>query len=213
MVKRVRSFILATVATISFCLAYGQEFTPVSDLSAIRKKLAEVSQNTVAIKSDFVQEKTLSMISEKITSKGFFYFKKENMVRLEYVKPFKYLMVINNGKMLIRDDEKSTQMDMHKNKVFQDVNNIIINSVKGNVFAGTDFTVTAFENATQLKLDMRPLSKGLKDFFQSIIIYINKKDYSAVKIVMNEISGDNTVISFTNKEINGKIDDALFAVK
>ena len=200
------------VLIISFRLS-GQAFTPVKDPSAVQKKLEAVSLSTTAIKSDFVQEKNLSMISEKVISKGFFYFKKDNQVRLEYTKPFKYLMVINNGKMLVKDDEKTTQMDMHKNKVFQEVNSIIINCVKGNVFTGTDFKVTILENPTQVKLEMRPVAKGLKEFFQNIVIYMDKKDYSAVRIEMNELSGDNTIISFTNKEINGKIDDALFAIK
>ena len=209
-IKRLLLFI--TVFTV-YTSIFAQTFIPVKDVTAIQKKLAQTSQSTVAIKSDFVQEKNLSMISEKVISKGYFYFKKDNRVRLEYTKPFKYLMVINNGQILVKDDEKSTQIDMHKNKIFQEVNNIIINCVKGNVFNGGDFTVSAFESPTQIKLEMVPVSKGLKDFFQSIFLFIDKSDYSAVRIVMNEISGDNTIINFTNKEINGKIDDALFAVK
>lgn len=190
-----------------------EQFTPVADATAVRKKIAEVSQNTVSIRSDFVQEKNLSMLSEKVISKGVFYFKKENRVRLEYVKPFKYLMVINNGKILVKDDEKTTQLDMHKSKIFQEVNNIIINCVKGSVVSGTDFSVMIFENPTQIKLEMQPVSKSLKDFFKSIFVFINTNSYTVDRIEMNEISGDNTIISFTNKQINGTIDDALFAVK
>ena len=121
--------------------------------------------------------------------------------------------MINNGQILVKDEQKSTQIDMHKNKIFQDVNNIIINCVKGNVFSGADFSVSVFESPTQVKLEMTPKTKGLKDFFQNIFVFMDKSDYSAVRIVMNEISGDNTIINFTNKEINGKIDDALFNVK
>ena len=59
---------------------------------------------------------------------------------------------------------------------------------------------------------MKPIAKGLKDFFSSISIIIDKKDYSVVRIEMNEVSGDNTIINFNNKELNGKIDDKLFSV-
>jgi len=152
------------------------------------------------------------MISEKVISKGIFYFKKDERVRLEYLTPFKYLMVINNGKMFIRDDEKSMHMDMHKNKIFKEINNIILNCVKGTVFSSTDFNVSIFENNTQVKLEMLPVAAGLKDFFKSIHVFIDKKDYAVIRIEMNEISGDYTVISFTNKEMNGKVSDDLFAV-
>jgi outer membrane lipoprotein-sorting protein len=133
-------------------------------------------------------------------------------VRLEYHQPFKYLLVINDGKILIKDDAKSTQMDMHKNKIFQEVNNIIISCVNGSAIGSTDFDIKMLENASQLKLEMKPIAKGLKDFFSSISIIIDKKDYSVARIEMNEVSGDNTIINFSNKELNGNMDDKLFSV-
>jgi outer membrane lipoprotein-sorting protein len=41
---------------------------------------------------------------------------------------------------------------------------------------------------------------------------IDKKDYVASTIEMRELSGDNTIIRFTNKELNIKIPDALFTI-
>lgn len=192
--------------------AKAQSFVPVKNETAMRQKIADIGKTTMAIKSDFVQEKNLNMLSEKIISKGVFYFKRENKVRLEYRQPFTYLLIINDGKLLIKDDAKSTQMDMHKNKIFQEVNNIIVSCVSGTAIGSKDFDVKMLENASQLKLEMKPATKGLKDFFSSIYIFIDKKDYSVVRIEMNEVSGDNTIINFTNKELNGKIDDKLFSV-
>lgn len=191
---------------------YGQAFIPVKEDAVIRKHFAEVSKTTTAIRCDFVQEKTLSMLSEKLLSKGTFLFQQTNKVRLEYKQPFKYLMVMNNGKVKIQDEGKTTQMDMHKNKIFQQVNNIIVSSVQGAALTNPDFIVSIAESSTQLKLDMKPVGKGLKDFFSNIVIFIDKKDYSVNKMQMNEIGGDNTTITFSNKEINGKIAEDLFAV-
>jgi outer membrane lipoprotein-sorting protein len=203
------AFLLFTLlATGSF----AQSFTPVKDDAAIRKKFTQVSKATTSIKSDFVQEKNLSMLSEKVTSKGIFYFKQKNMVRLEYTQPYKYLLILNNGKATIKDEAKTTQMDMHKTKVFQDVNNIIIDCVQGNALNNPNFKVTMYENAKQLELDMKPLAKGMKEFFANIVIFIDKSDYSVIKMQMNELSGDNTIITFTNKQINGNIPDAMFAL-
>jgi hypothetical protein len=60
---------------------------------------------------------------------------------------------------------------------------------------------------------MAPVTKGLKDFFNTINITVTKKDYAVTKIDMIEPGGDNTVISFTNREINNSIPDAIFAIK
>ena len=205
------NILIILLSLVSLC-SQAQAFTPVKDEAAVRKKFTEVSQATVAIKSDFVQEKNLSMLADKVTSKGLFYFKQKNMVRLEYTQPFKYLLVMNNGKVTIKDDAKTTQMDMHKNKIFQQVNNIIVDCVHGSALTNPNFQVKIYENTKQLKLDMKPIGKGLKEFFDNIVIFIDKSDYSVIRMQMNELSGDNTIITFTNKEINGKIADDLFSV-
>jgi len=207
-----RTVLICFFGGISASYSYAQTFTPVKDDAAIRKKFTEVSQATTSIKSNFVQEKNLSMLAEKVISKGVFYFKQKNMVRLEYTQPFKYLLIMNNGKATIKDEAKTTQMDMHRTKIFQDVNNIIIDCVQGKALSNPNFQVKVYESKNQLRLDMKPLAKGMKEFFDNIVIFIDKSDYSVLKMQMNELSGDNTIITFTNKEINGNIADNLFAL-
>ncbi len=207
-----KNSLLLFLLSFAFAGTYAQTFTPVKDEAAVRKRFAEVSQATKSIRSDFTQEKNLSMLAEKVVSKGVFYFKKANLVRLEYTQPFRYLLVMNNGKATIKDDSKTTQLDMHKTKIFQQVNNLIVDCVQGSALNNSNFQVKIYENATQLRMDMKPLAKGLKEFFSDIIIFIDKTDYSVNKMQMNELSGDNTVITFSNKKINGDIPDAVFTV-
>src|SRR5882672_833749 len=78
-------------------------YTLLANATAFKEQFAASSQKTNTIQSDFIQEKNLSMLSEKIVSKGKFWFKKENFVRMEYNQPFKYLMILNNGKVYITD--------------------------------------------------------------------------------------------------------------
>ena len=77
---KINTLLLFFTLISSCCIA--QSFTPVKDDAAIRKRFAEVSKSTLSIKSDFIQEKNLSMLAEKVTSKGVFYFKQNNKVRL-----------------------------------------------------------------------------------------------------------------------------------
>lgn len=191
--------------------ATAQSFVAVTDTAAIKTSIANATAGLKSIKSDFTQEKNLSMLAEKITSRGVFYYKQDK-VRLEYTQPFKYLMVINNGKIRIQDDAKTTQIDMHKNRLFQEINNIIIGCVSGSIMGGADFKVKFFSSSSQVKMEMIPVSKGLREYFSSINIFFQKTDYTVARIEMNESSGDNTIISFNNKVINGALADNLFAV-
>src|SRR5450755_3922296 len=94
-------------------------YTSVSDLPKFKEQFALASQKIQSIKSDFTQEKNLSMLSEKIISKGKFWFKKNNMVRMEYNNPFQYLVIINKNNVFIKDDQKENKISTGSNKLFQ----------------------------------------------------------------------------------------------
>lgn len=206
----------AHLFVFTFCfaaLALAQTFTPVKDAAALQKKIVEASGKITTIQCDFTQEKKMSMLTDKAISKGKFYFKKDSKVRLEYLVPVKNLIVMNSGKMMMKDDKKTQQMDMHRSKVFQQLNNVIVGSVNGSLFNGKDFSVSFSESNNQVRVELKPLSKMLKNFLSTIVLVLDKKDFTAVRIEMNEASGDNTILSFSSKQINGVVDDALFAVK
>src|SRR5437868_8656775 len=93
---------LAFILLSSTLFAQHTGYTPVTDTATFKQQFAAASQRVNSIKSDFVQEKNLSMLSEKITSRGKFWFKKDNMVRMEYSEPFQYLMILNKNDIYIR---------------------------------------------------------------------------------------------------------------
>ena len=76
-----------------------------------------------------------------------------------------------------------------------------------------NFSSVVYENDKQYLLELTPKIKAFKDFFKRINIFIEKKDYSVNKFDMIEPSGDNTVITFLNKQFNTNVTDADFMVK
>jgi outer membrane lipoprotein-sorting protein len=207
--------IILTFTALSFysALAFSQTFTSVKDTAAMRQKMNEAALRTLTIQCDFTQEKNMSMLSDKAVSKGRFYFMKEGKVRLEYMQPTFNLIVMNNGKLLMKDDKKTTVTDVHKNRAFQQLNNIIVGSISGNLFSNKEFTSKFFETTSQIKVELIPVNKTMRNFLSNIVIVMEKKDFTATRIEMNEPSGDNTILTFTSKEINKAIGDTLFAVK
>jgi outer membrane lipoprotein-sorting protein len=187
-------------------------YSQVVDISSFKSKFSETSQKTNTIKSDFVQEKNLSMLSEKIVSKGKFWFKKENAVRMEYTSPFQYVMVINGSKIYIKDNQKENRVSAKSNKLFQSINKILMDCVKGTVFDNTDFSTKLFESNDNYLAELTPVNKDMKSLFKKINVYLDKKNYLVKKIEMNEPSGDNTILTYSNQELNTNLPDALFAV-
>jgi outer membrane lipoprotein-sorting protein len=201
-------FIIGSVQS----LAQHAGYTPVSDVQSFKKKFASESAKVMSITSDFIQEKTLTALTEKITSTGKFWFKRSNRVRIEYVKPFSYLMIMNSDKIFIRDNEKENTINVKSNRVFQQVNRIMIDCVQGTILDSKDFTTKIYEDEQVYLLEMIPSSKALRDFFQTILLRVDKGDYSVRSIEMNEPAGDQTIISFKNKKLNEQVADAVFAL-
>lgn len=194
--------------------SFGQYsgYKPVADLTTFKKTFTSESARVMTITSDFTQEKILSALTEKITSTGKFWFKRNNRVRIEYLKPFSYLMIMNADKIHVRDNQKENTINVKSNKVFQQVNRIMIDCVQGTILESKDFSTKVFENEKVYLLEMTPASKSLRDFFQTILLKVDKRDYSVNTIEMNEPGGDQTIISFHNKKLNEQVGDAVFAL-
>jgi outer membrane lipoprotein-sorting protein len=193
-------------------LAQPAGFRPVPDLGEFRKRFSEESARVTSITSDFRQEKELAALSEKMTSTGKFWFKRSNRVRIDYEKPFVYRLIINGDRILLKDEQKENRINVKSNKLFQQVNKIMLDCIQGTILESRDFTTTIFENDGQFLLKMVPLNKNIREFFSTIDLYVDKTDYSVSRINMIEPGGDQTLLIFTNKQLNKPVKDEVFAL-
>jgi len=187
-------------------------YRSIGDSAAFKENFSAAYRKIESIQCQFKQEKQLSMISEKLKSRGRFWFKKENKVRMVYEDPFQYLLVVNNNDVWIRDGQSDSHISANSNKLFQQLNKLIVDCVKGTALSSPDFSNRVFENADDYLVELIPASKTLRAIFKNINIVLDKKDFSVSEIQMFELSGDSTVIRFFAKEFNVNIPDALFAV-
>jgi len=203
---------LSILLLLSF-FAKAQQFKPVKDTSGLKSNIEAMSKKTQSIESDFTQIKNLSLLSEKITSKGSFKFRKENSLRWEYQIPSKYLIVIHKDKIFIKDDKKTSKYDMNSNKVFKEINDIMLSCVQGTIFKSTKFKTNYLENDKFYLLELIPRDKNMKSTFKKINLYFDKSVTSVAKMEMIETNDDFTSIDFHNKKLNEKISDSAFLVK
>ena len=206
-------FISLLLVTSNLVQAQYAGYSPLKDVVKFKTEFSTATQKTLTIKSTFVQEKNLSLLSEKIISKGKFWFKKDNLVRMEYNQPFQYLMIINKDKVFVKDGQKENKVSARSNKLFQQVNKIMIDCMQGTTMNNSDFKTRVFESKGSYFIELVPVVKGLKELFKNINVVVDKKDYSASSIEMQEVAGDNTIIRFANKELNTNISDALFNIR
>jgi len=205
-------FLLLLTLTFGSAGAQYSGYTLLANTSAFKEQFAEASQKMTSMSCNFVQEKNLSMLSEKISSKGRFWYKRDNRIRMEYQDPFEYLMILNNDKVYIKDGQNENTISTRSNQLFRQINSVMIDCVKGTALSSQDFSIRLFENGQFYLVELSPSAKSMKAFFKNINIIVDKKDYSASAIEMFELSGDNTLIHFLNKKLNTPIADELFTI-
>jgi outer membrane lipoprotein-sorting protein len=194
-------------------LASAQKnFTGIKDPSGFKRKFNEAAVNISTIESSFTQEKNISLLSDKVVSKGKFFFKKEKQLRWEYTDPFPYLVIFSNDRIYIRDESKETWFDSRENKMFGEINAIIVGSVRGTLFSDEKRFASIFsESASQYLVKLKPLAPQLKEYLSEIRIFFDKTDMTVSGLEMEELSGDYTKITFTGKKLNTDIPDEKFA--
>lgn len=200
------------VIAVSFCNAQYTGYSKLDKTEAFTKSFSAATQSTLFIQADFTQEKTISLLSEKIISKGKFWYKSGNNLRMEYMQPYSYLIIFHNDKIFIKDGQTENKFSASSNKTFQQINRILIDCVSGNILKNPDFETRVFENVNDYLIELKPVAKNLQDLYKNINIVIDKKDDTANAIEMFETSGDKTIIRFQHKIINAIIPDSLFYI-
>ena len=203
------SFFLILMLPV-IALAQYPGYSPVKDAEVFRHKFSEQAALTKSLESDFEQEKHMSLLSEKIISKGKFWFRREQKVRMEYVTPSPYLVIMDADKVSIRSGKKETSVSTGGNRLFKQHSRIISDCVRGTVVTNPDFKVKFYEAPAGYLIEMIPVSKALKEFFSRIVVYADRKSMQVDKVELFEPSGDYSILRFQNRKTNVPLSDSLF---
>lgn len=205
--------LLLTSLLISPAMAQKAGFTALNGTAALQSALNKSAQTTKSISSDFTQVKHMKMLNDKVNSKGKFYYKQQDKVRIEYLSPFQYLLVMNGGMIAVKENGKVSKINTRNSQTMRSVNNIMMDCMRGTVFNNKDFSVKAFSSASEYLLTLSPVSQTVKGLFKAIDVYISRSDNQVVKLVMTENGGDHTEMIFSNRKLNTDLADALFSVR
>ena len=116
-----------------------------------KRKSENTSSKTKTITSDFVQYKHLDFLANDIITKGNLAFKTPDLVKWAYVEPFVYSVIFKNENLYINDEGQKSDVNLSSSKLFKQLNKLIVNSVKGDMFDENEFDIAYFKNATIVK--------------------------------------------------------------
>jgi hypothetical protein len=98
----IRSLILTG---LFFCCLKGQGqytgYTEMKNTESFKKSFMQSAAAIESLQADFIQEKTMTMLSEKNGSPVNSAFGKDRL-RMEYLQPYSYLLILNAGKIYVK---------------------------------------------------------------------------------------------------------------
>lgn len=202
--------IIALAITAHTAMAQLREM---ADMQNFENQLKATAEKLKSIESDFTQEKHLDMFDEDVTSKGQFYYLKDNKISLDYSKPLSYLIVINGSRLKIVADGKKSVMQLNTNKMMNEMQDMITACMVGDLSRmNSNYELQYQEDDRQYIVSITPRSKTVREYVSAIEIRLSKADMSVDQLRMYENEADYTDYRFTNKRFNQITDESLFKI-
>ncbi len=185
-------------------------FKKIESSSPIKDKIKASTSAVTSIQSDFIQEKHLSMMEEVLLSEGRFLFKRENQVLWQYTKPIDYAILLKENTFSIINEGELSTYDIEGNKMFREINNMILTAIQGNFIDNDDFRLGLFQNDKQILARLEPVDLQVASMLNFIEIFINPSSFDIEAVKFIESGGDYTRILFKNRLLNADIPDSAF---
>lgn len=211
-----KQFVLSLLFVLLCGSGMAQKPVPVSasEQQQMLSKIEASTQNIQSLQCDFTQEKRLSLLNDKIVSKGVMRFKRPDRLYWHYSNPYTYTFVINGTQVAITSHEKKQVIDVKQNVLFQEIVKMMMNSVTGKCLTDkTSFSVKMYKDGTNWRAELTPMKKQMKKFFSTITLLIDPAKGMVHTVVMKERSGDTTTIHLNNICKNATIDDKIFRIR
>ena len=146
-------------------------------------------------------------------STGRMCYQQTNMLRWEYISPYKYTFILNGSKVSLKKDDRSDVIDVNQNKFFKEIARIMMNSVVGKSLSDEkDFkTEIAIEKDEYVAI-LLPQRKDIKSMFERIILHFDKNNKVISSVELLEKNEDRTIITMTNIRINEQIYQSMFDI-
>lgn len=202
--RKIIYLLLFMVSTI-----HAQTKMTTIEATLLKEKVKALASKTSTITSDFVQYKHLNFLSNDIVTNGNLAFKMPNLVKWSYVDPFVYSVIFKDENLYINDEGQKSDVNLSSSKLFKQLNKLIVNSVKGDMFDDNEFEINYFKIADNSDVHFTPINKKISKYIKAFHIQFNSKG-DVMEIKMIEPSDDYTRIVFSNRVLNKTVSDAVF---
>lgn len=188
---------------------FAQEYTKISDPKACKTALEKQHKDTKSIQADFSETASSSLLSTPQKGSGKMYYKKENKIRWEKIKPDSQIILINGKEVKLQEKGKEVNSASSK-MVVKKIQQLMVQMMTGEFLNEKDFKISYYENKSNYKLVLTPKSDKMKRYVAEISLIFGKDDLLLKELTMKQNDTDKLVYNFSNMQQNGTINDTKF---
>lgn len=183
--------------------AQGRKAMTAAQQKEMVARISKAGAQMKTMQCAFVQTKTLSMMNEKIVSRGTMTYAQPARLRWQYMQPTRYLFIIDGDHVSIDSGAGKSHIDARQSKVLQQVIRLMMNGVTGeSLSASKDFSVKCYQEGSDDVAVLTPLGKTMRKMFGSVTLYVQRGHDMVRRVVMTEAGGDTTDIILSDVKMN-----------
>ena len=181
-----------------------------ADWASIRQAAASIS----SIEADFVQTRTLRILSRPLVSRGTMSFRRPNDLRWEYQSPLETLLVAHRGDVhrLIKHDGAWVSDASGRLEAMKIVLGEIVRWLDGDFSSGKTFkaTLQPAQGALPAHIELVPADPALTKIISRITLSLGERPGTVRALDIYEEGEGTTHIAFARSRFDQSIPDARF---
>ena len=175
------------------------------------EQLRKDSARIKTITSDFVQKKSMKILSKPLVSEGKFYYAAPDFIRWEYAKPIRSVVLSGKGvtKRFMASGGKMVEDKTGGAQTMKIVLDQVAGWMSGKFDSNPAFKAT-LQDGPPTMITLVPMEKSMAGFFERIEIVVSRKDASIKSVRIVESASAETRIDFAHVVINADIAPSIF---
>jgi len=198
-------YLVLSLLLVSPIAVIGQQDVKSNFLS----RLKVANKGLTSIDSEFIQEKTMSIMTGVLTSSGKFYYKKPNLMKWDQLQPSPYYFILN-GNEVKRFDGKTVKVISANSPQVSYFKDFIMGTVDGSLFESEQFEASYVKVGGTIEVTLIPLKKSMKKRIKKMVLVFDNEKLILLNLTMFEAGGDQTAIKFVNTNLNTITDNSIF---
>ncbi|HQN66768.1 MAG TPA: outer membrane lipoprotein carrier protein LolA [Smithellaceae bacterium] len=177
------------------------------DFDRLRRDASRIS----SLSADFVQKKSMKILSKPLVSTGKFFYAAPDSIRWEYVKPIRSIVISEKGasKRYIASGGKMIEDKTGGVQAMKIVLDEVAGWMKGKFSANPSFTASVREGPETV-IVLTPTGKNTAGMIEKIEITVSRKDAVVKTVRIVEGAAAETRIDFLRTAVNPALPPGTF---